>query len=134
MLEYRATARRIDSHVSEAATKDATIVLDTDVAGRPDAFNPAELLLAALAACMIKGIERVTPILHFDLRGVEVRLHGIRQDKPPKMVAIDYELIIDTDEPDRRLALLHENIRKFGTISNTIAAATKLEGTIRRKA
>ena len=83
---------------------------------------------------MIKGIERVTPILHFDLRGVEVRLHGIRQDKPPKMVAIEYELIIDTDEPDRRLALLHENVRKFGTISNTIAAATKLEGTIRRKA
>ena len=134
MLEYRVSARRTDSHGSEAAAKNATIVLDTDVAGRPDAFNPAELLLASLAACMIKGIERVMPILNFSLRGVEVRLHGVRQDRPPKIVAIDYELIVDTDEPDRRLALLHENVRKFGTISNTIAAATKLEGTIRRKA
>ena len=108
MLEYSVSARRIDHRGSEATTKDATIVLDTDVNGRPDAFNPAELLLAALAACMIKGIERVTPILKFSLRGVEVKLHGVRQDKPPKMVVITYELIVDTDETDRRLDLLHD--------------------------
>lgn len=134
MLEYRVSARRIDSHGSEAATTDATITLDTDVNGRPDAFNPAELLLAAIAACMIKGIERVTPMLKFKLRGVEIQLHGMRQDSPPKMVAIDYELIVDTDEDDRRLELLHLNVRKFGTVFNTVAAATKLEGVIRRKA
>ena len=57
--------------------------------GRVDAFNPAELLLAAIAACMIKGIERVTPMLKFQFRGVEMKLHGVRQDSPPKMVAID---------------------------------------------
>ena len=133
MLEYRVSARRIDSHGSEATTKSATVVLDTDVNGRPDAFNPAELLLAAVAACMIKGIERVAPILKFEFRGVEVKLHGVRQDKPPKMVGITYELIVDTDEPDRRLDLLHENVRKFGTISNTVAEATKLEGQIKRR-
>ena len=72
MLEYRVGARRIDAHGSVASTKDAEIVLDTDINGRPDAFNPAELFLAAIAACMIKGIERVTPMLKFDLRGVEV--------------------------------------------------------------
>jgi uncharacterized OsmC-like protein len=103
------------------------------VSGRPDAFNPAELLLAAIAACMIKGIERVTPMLKFKLRGVEIRLHGVRQGSPPKMVAVDYDLIVDTDEDDRRLELLHLNVRKFGTVFNTVAAATKLEGVIRRK-
>jgi uncharacterized OsmC-like protein len=111
MLEHRVSAKRIDSHGSEAATKSATITLDTDVSGRPDAFNPAELLLAAIAACTIKGIERVTPMLKFKLRGVEIHLHGVRQDSLPKMVAIDYELIVDTDEDDRRLELLHLNVR-----------------------
>lgn len=82
---------------------------------------------------MIKGIERVTPMIKFDLRGVEVKLHGIRQDSPPKMVSIDYELIVDTDETDQRLELLHTNVRKYGTISNTVAVATKLEGVIRRR-
>jgi uncharacterized OsmC-like protein len=133
MLEYRVSAHRIDSHGSEAFTKEATVVLDTDVNGRLDAFNPAELLLASVAACMIKGIERVAPILKFAFRGVEVKLHGVRLDKPPKMVAITYELIVDTDEVDRRLDLLHENVRKFGTISNTVAEATKLEGKIKRR-
>lgn len=133
MLEYRVAAHRLDAHGSLARCKEAEIVLDTDVAGRRDAFNPAELFLAAVAACMIKGIERATPMLKFDLRGVEVRLHGVRQDSPPKMVSVDYEIIVDTDEDDRRLDLLHKNVRKYGTVSNTVAAAMRLDGAIRRK-
>jgi len=132
MMEYRVTARRIDAQGSLARAKSAEIVLDTAMAGRPDAFNPAEMLLAALAACMIKGVERVLPMIHFDLRGVEVRLHGVRQDSPPKIVSIDYELIVDTDESDQRLDLLHRNVRKYGTISNTLAECTNLQGTISR--
>jgi uncharacterized OsmC-like protein len=131
-LEYSVTARRVDAHGSLATTKEAEIVLDTAMAGRWDAFNPAELFLAAIAACMIKGIERVTPMLKFRLNGVEVRLHGVRQDAPPRMVSVDYEIIVDTDESDQRLELLHTNVRKYGTISNTVAEATRLEGVIRR--
>jgi uncharacterized OsmC-like protein len=102
--------------------------------GNDDAFNPAELLLASVAACMIKGIERVMPMLAFDLTGVEVTLTGVRQSTPPKMISIDYILIVDTDETDQRLELLHKNVRKFGTISNTIALALELNGKIQRKA
>ncbi len=133
MLEYRVSAHRVDSHGSEAATKDARIALDTDMAGRADAFNPAELLLASLAACILKGTERVVPVLKFDMRGIEVSLHGVRQDSPPKMVRIGYEIVVDTDEPDARIDLLHRNLQKFGTIYNTLAGATELVGTIRRK-
>lgn len=128
-----ALPRRVDQHGSVAQAKAAEVVLDTDLAGRPDAFNPAELFLAAIAACMIKGIERVAPMLDFDLRGVEVRLHAVRQDVPPLIVSVDYGLIIDTDESDQRLELLHKNVRKYGTISNTVALATRLEGTIQRR-
>ncbi len=133
MFEYRVTADRINAHGSLARCKDATITLDTDVKGRNDAFNPAELMLAALAACMIKGIERVIPILDFSLSGIEVRVHGERQDSPPRMTAIDYEIIVDSDESDRRLELLHTNVCKFGTIFNTVSAATKLTGRMLRR-
>jgi len=133
MLEYTVTARRIDSHGSEATTKEARIFLDTDMAGRADAFNPAEMLLASLAACMLKGTERVVPMLDFDLRGIEVSLHGERQDRAPKMVRIDYDIVVDTDETDQRLKLLHKNLRKYGTITNTLAGATELVGKIRRR-
>ena len=132
-MTFSVTARRLDAHGSEALCKEARLVLDTDMTGRRDAFNPAELLLAALAACMIKGIERVTPILKFQLRGVEIRLSGIRQDVPPRMEQIDYTILVDTDESDHRLELLHENVRKYGTVYNTVAPGTSLQGEIRRK-
>lgn len=131
-MDYSVKARRIDAHGSVAITKAAEIVLDTDVKGRPDAFNPAELFLAAVAACMIKGIERVTPMLKFEFRNIEVRLHAVRQDSPPKIASIEYEILVDTDENDHRLDLLHSNVRKYGTISNTVAAATGLSGVLRR--
>lgn len=132
-LHFDVLARRLSAQTSHASCKHATIALDTDMAGNPDAFNPAELLLAALAACMIKGIERVVPILKFELRGIEVRVHGIRQDIPPRMESISYEIEVDSDEPERRLALLHENIKKYGTVFNTVASGTALSGALIRK-
>ena len=132
LLEYSVTAERLDAHGSVARCKSATVTLDTDLAGRPDAFNPAELLLVALAACMLKGIERVTPMLQFRLRGARVEVHGVRQDVPPRLASITYEILIDTDESDQRLELLHTNVRKYGTVFNTVAPGTELHGTMRR--
>jgi len=40
---------------------------------------------------------------------------------------------VETDEPDRRLELLHENVKKFGTVFNTVAPGTQLSGVLRRK-
>lgn len=119
--------------VSVSYCKNAKINLDTNIAGNPDAFNPAELLLAALSACMIKGIERVAPMLKFEYSGVEIKLHGVRQDVPPKMEAITYEIIVDTNEDEHRLELLHKNIKQYGTVFNTVAPGTDLTGVIRRK-
>jgi uncharacterized OsmC-like protein len=130
MSEYAVTARRVDVGGGHASCKNAQILLDTALPGRADAFNPAELFLAAIAACMIKGIERITPMLKFRLQGAAVRLVGRRQDAPPKMIGVEYEPWIETDEPDRRLELLHHNVRNFVTIFNTVLAACPLEGTI----
>jgi hypothetical protein len=41
-----------------------------------------------------------------------------------------YRLRVVTDEPPARVELLHKNIRKFGTITNTLAAACELTGEI----
>lgn len=131
-LSFHVIAHRLDAHGSVARCKSAELSLDTALSGRLDAFNPAELLLAALSACMIKSIERVTPILKFQLRGVEVRVHGVRQDVPPRLESIDYEILVDSDESEQRLALLHDNVRRFGTVFNTVAPGTRLSGVLRR--
>lgn len=132
-MTFQVESERTDEHGSIARCKNAEIRLDTDMAGNADAFNPAELLLAAITACMIKGIERVAPILKFSLRGVTVRIDGVRQDVPPKMESITYEILVDTDESDQRLDLLHDNVKKFGTVFNTVAPGTTLKGVLRRR-
>jgi len=132
-MTFHVSAKRNDAQGSSAFCKEASMLIDTNLAGRPDAFNPAELLLAALAACMIKSIERVAPILKFQLRGIEVELNGVRQDSPPKMESIHYSIRVDTDETDHRLALLHDNIKKFGTVFNTVAPGTELSGVVTRQ-
>ena len=132
-MTFHVESVRRDAHGSLSRCKNAEIALDTDLAGNPKAFNPAELLLAAVSACIIKGIERITPMLNFSLAGVEVRVDGVRQDAPPKLESITYEIIVDSDEPDRRLDLLHDNVKKFGTVFNTVAPGTQLTGVLRRK-
>jgi len=132
-MSFHVESRRVDAHGSLSLCKQAEIALDTDLAGNPNAFNPAELLLAALSACMIKGIERVVPILKFELRGVEVIVDGIRQDVPPKMESISYEIIVDSGESDDRLSLLHDNVKRYGTVFNTVAPGTELSGILRRR-
>lgn len=132
MRSYTLSASRNDAHGSQAQVREALVVLDTSLAGRTDALNPVELLLAALAACMIKGVERAAPMLKFEFSGISVTLSADRQDAPPKLTAITYELVVDTQESDHRLDLLHTNVRKYGTISNTLAGSLDLAGTIRR--
>lgn len=134
MLEYEIEATRIDEHGSVAHRKQAEIAIDTDLKGRVDAFNPAELLLAAVAACILKNMERIAPMIQFDYRGVTVRVHGVRQDAPPKMARIDYVISVDTDEDQHKLDLMHKNIRQYGTIYNTVAAGTELSGVLQRAA
>lgn len=131
-MQYQVTARRLDATGSLAASHGAEVRLATDMEGRKDALNPVELLLSALAACMIKGAERVLPTLKFQMDGMTVALEADRQDAPPKLTAIRYQITVATAETDARLDLLHRNILKYGTISNTLAAAVPLTGTIRR--
>ena len=133
MQIYRIEARRIDGHGSLATAKQAEVTLDTDPAGRQDAMNPVELLLSALAACMIKGIERMIPMLHVQIDGVTLTIEADRQDAPPKLTAIRYAIEVDSPETDQRLDLLHRNVLKYGTISNTLGAAVPMTGTLRRK-
>jgi uncharacterized OsmC-like protein len=93
--------------------------------------GPADLLAAALAACMLKNVERFAGILpfHYELARIEVEVE--REEPPPRIVRARYTLTIATDEPPHRLDLLHRNILRFGTITNTLAAACELTGTIR---
>ena len=92
--------------------------------------GPADLLTAAFAACILKNVERMSASLPFRYHDADVAVTAERQDRPPKMTKITYVLRVSTDEPPRRVELLHKNIREFGTIFNTLAEVCEVHGEI----
>lgn len=83
--------------------------------------------MSAFSACQLKNVERLAPILRFSYTRAAIRVHGVREDK---LVRIDWELTIWTDEPTSRVELLDRNLRKQGTIYNTLAASCAVEGQV----
>ena len=49
------------------------------------------------------------------------------------MVSVDYELTIYSDAETRKVDLLYRNIKKFGTIYNTVAASCEVSGKMVQK-
>lgn len=97
--------------------------------GRLDALpGPADVLCAALCACLLKNVERFSKMLPFRYESASVEVTAEREEPPPRITRVHYRLRIVTDEPAARVELLHKNVRKFGTITNTLAAACELTG------
>jgi len=132
MMSFTVNARRIDEHLSVADNGRTSLSLGTDMAGNDDALNPMELLLAALSACMLKGINRLTPILGLTIDRAAIELMAERRDTPPGVDSINYTIRIDSPDDDDKLDLLHDNLKKFGTVTNTIAQGTNLSGQLLR--
>jgi uncharacterized OsmC-like protein len=109
--------------------------LDTSfdgTAGRlEDLPGPADVLSAALCACILKNVERFSHLLPFRYESASVKVTAEREEPPPHIARMHYELEIVTEEPQARVDLLHRNIQKFGTITNTLGKACELSGTIR---
>lgn len=127
---YRVHARRDGPGVSTASTRSAELRFDTGVDLADALFGPADLLAAAFAGCLLKGVERFSHLLPFRYEAASVEVELEREERPPRVVAVRYELRVTTDEPPHRVELLHRNLTSFGTIYNTIAAACRVSGEI----
>ena len=99
--------------------------------GRLEALpGPADVLCAALCACVLKNVERFSQMLPFRYESASIVVVAERGEAPPRIVRMRYRLRVVTGEPAERVALLHRNIGKFGTITNTFAKACELTGEI----
>ena len=128
MTSYEVEARIVEPGRSEVTAKAATIAFDSSPGQGPELPGPAELLAAAFSACLLKNVERFSEILPFRQTGAWARVTVERQDAPPRFARLTYELHVATDEDDRRVALLHRNLRTHGTVFNTLAAACEVTG------
>ncbi|HEX6233052.1 MAG TPA: OsmC family protein [Jiangellaceae bacterium] len=129
--EYRISAHARPGRGAAVRAADTQIKLDAGWGQEPSGLpGPAQLLAAALAACLLKNLARAGDLLGFQYDDAHVEVVARRQDSPPKFVEITYTLRVTTDEPPRRVELTHANLRKFGTVYNTLATACEIHGTM----
>lgn len=130
-MAYTVRGRTSAARDSAVDTAEETITIDASWGTTPSgAPGPAHLLAAAFAACLLKNLARAAQLLQFRYRDAEVEVTARRQDSPPKFVEISYTLHIATDESQRRVDLVHLNLRKYGTVYNTLAATCDVHGDV----
>lgn len=78
----------------------------------------------------MKNLERSSALLSFRYEHADVDVRPRRQDIPPRFVEIQYEVRLVADEDERRVDLVHRNLRQFGTGYNTLAAVCDVHGSV----
>ena len=131
---YTVEAESAPGDAATIAARAATIAFDGAASTGELLPGPAELMAAARAACILKTVERFSTILPFRYQRARLHVEIDRDEPPPRIVRARYALRIVTDEPEHRLQLLHRNILRFGTITNTLAAALRARGHDPRRA
>jgi uncharacterized OsmC-like protein len=130
-LTYTVRASTLAHGTAQVDAGSEAIRFDSSWASEPSGLpGPAELLAGSFAACLLKNLERAGQLLDFRYGSAEVGVTARRQDDPPRFVEITYELRVATDEPTRRLDLVHRNLQKYGTVYNTLAAVCDVHGTL----
>lgn len=130
VLRYNVEAHTLGNGISEVQAQESRIQFDSSPGRSETLPGPAELLVSAFAACVLKNVERFAEMMPFDFDEASIRVEAEREGPPPRMARIHYVLTLTTDEPERRVDLLHRNISKYGTIYNTLAAASDVTGEI----
>lgn len=131
-LSYEVTAGITSPAQSDAylAGKPGVICIDTSPDQGESLPGPADLLATAFAACVLKNVQRMSILQPFEHEGATITVHAERQENPPRFTAIHYRLVIATNEAPRRVELLHRNIKKHGTVYNTLAQVCTVTGEI----
>jgi len=129
-MTYKIESKFIEKGISSFDLGAEVLTVDVSKARDENLPGPAELLLTALSSCILKNIERFSEILKFNYEDVRIEMQAERRESPPKFIEIRYIVFLKTTEDQHRIDLLHKNIKKFGTVYNSISEETNIIGQI----
>ena len=130
-MDYSVKANSISKSKAFIHIKDSEIPFGITPDTADALANPAEVFLGSLSSCILKNVERFSGFMNFEYSHAEITINATRLEKPPRMDAINYELLIYSKDSNLNLDLLKKNIEKFGTIYNTVKISCTINGTIK---
>jgi uncharacterized OsmC-like protein len=95
--------------------------------------SPADIYLSALAACILKNIERFSGMMKFQYDQASIKVTAAHFLKPSRLESIVYEVLLVSKEDTINTALLKRNLEKYGTIYFMIAQSCDISGEVIHK-
>jgi uncharacterized OsmC-like protein len=92
-----------------------------------DGPSPIEALLAAVGACFVRNLRSVADGARITFERVELRLAADRSDDPPAVTAVRLDAELTTTAPLPTAARVVELALRYGTITRTVARASRFE-------
>lgn len=119
-MTYTVAVSRLDERHARAAARGHELTLNIKKGDGSAGFNAAETLLAALGACTLTNVNTIAAKMRLKLNDAQVTFTATRQDEPPVLTEIRYELVLDSPEPPEKLADLYRLSVKWGTVTSTL--------------
>lgn len=127
-MSYAVTVTWQDERRAVAAARGHELALNIKKGDGTAGFNAAETLLAALGACVLTNVNAIAAKMRLQIDDAQMRFTAVRQDEPPILTEIRYELVLGSPEPPEKLEELYRLSVKWGTVTSTLMQGLTPQG------
>jgi uncharacterized OsmC-like protein len=127
-MSYAVTVTRQDERQALAAARGHELTLNIKKGDGSAGFNAAETLLAALGACVLTNVNALAAKMRVQINDAQMKFTAVRQDEPPILTKIQYELTLDSPEPPEKLEELYRLSMKWGAVTSTLMQGLTPQG------
>lgn len=127
-MNYTVTVARQDESHAVASARGHELTLNVKKGDGAAGFNAAETLLAALGTCLLTNINAIAGKMRLQIDDARVAFTAVRQDNPPLLTQVQYNLILASPEPPEKLEELYRLAVKWGTVANTVTQGIQADG------
>ncbi len=120
--------RQQDGKTAVVSTRGHELAVTVKKGDGSAGFNAAEMLLSALATCLLTNVNAIAAKMRLQIEDARVEITAVRQDEPPLLTQVQYTLTLDSDESPEKLEELHRLAVKWGTVANTVTQGMVANG------
>ena len=132
-MDYTITANSSPANQGTLNLKNGDVSFGVSKETGVSLSSPVDIYLSALAACILKNIERFSEMMKFKYNQAQIKVTATHCLNPSRLENIIYEVIIISNEDTINTSLLKRNLEKFGTIYFMISQTCSISGEVIHK-
>ena len=131
MQKFELEQKLVHKGLALATARNKKVLSDVIYDGMHEyGYTPAEIMMNALASCITINTQKFADKMKVNYDDLKVKVTSYRQEEPPKIVKMEYEVHIKTDADKEKLDKLIQYAVKYSTVYNTLKDAIEINGKV----